>query len=70
MAKKLKVDYKGKWFVIQDELYDLDYEIGTMEDEEITDEFLKDHVESCNYYGIPSYIGDDEVLNKRIELIN
>ena len=38
-----------------------------MEDQEITDEFLKEHVDTCVYYGIPAYIGKDAALNERID---
>ena len=64
-----KIDYKGKYFMLQDDSYylgDMDFEIGTMEDEEITDDFLKIHVINCNYYGIPPYIGDNKHLKEKI----
>ena len=66
--KKLKIDYKGKWFVLQDEVWDdaFETEIGEIDDEDITDEFLEEHIENCMYYGIPEYVGKDENLIKRI----
>lgn len=65
---KYKVDYKGKHYILQDELYeDMDYEVGKMDDHEITDDFLKGHIEACNYYGIPAYLGMDKSLRKRIK---
>lgn len=63
------VDYKGKHFVLQDEVFEDDYSIGEMSDSEITDEFLASHVFDCEYYGIPPYIGKDELLNERIKKI-
>lgn len=72
-----KIDYKGKYFVLQDEVYEdgFEYEIGEMKEEDITDSFLREHVSICNYYGVPPYDGGDGKLNNRIdklteELIN
>ncbi len=60
-------NYKGKHYVIQDELWEMDYGIDEIEDKELTDEFLKSHIEACNYYGIPAYIGKNKKLHKKIE---
>ncbi len=69
---KIKVDYKGKHFVLQDKLSldGLDYPVGEMSDDEITDKFLEQHVSACSYYGIPAYIGDDKSLKERIKKLN
>ena len=66
-----KIDYKGKHFILQDEIMDdmYDYEIGEMNEKEITDDFLKDHVQDCNYYGIPAYVGEDKNLIQAIKEI-
>ena len=67
-----KIDYKGKYFMLQDEdipLDDMDFVIGKMTKEQITEGFLRNHVENCNYYGIPAYIGYDKMLKARIEAI-
>ena len=62
------IDYKGKYFVLQDEIFDdgFDYEIGTIKEDKITDAYLKDHIDACIYYGIPAYIGDDKKLKGRV----
>lgn len=64
-----KIDYKGKWFVLQDEVYNdtWDIEIGEMDDKDITDEFLKEHVEACQYYGIPPVLTSNQELNDRVD---
>ena len=62
-------DYKSKYFVIQDELEDEDYPFfptKEMSHEDMTNEFLKEHVKNANYYGIPAYVGDDKQLQGRI----
>jgi len=75
-----KVDYKGKYFILQDKelvddagvrefMYGEDIVIGEMKEEEITDEFLKYHVNACNYYGIPAYLGSNKELKDRITKI-
>ena len=64
-----KSDYKGKYFVLQDSIDPddwMDIEVGEIEEDEITDEWLQSHVEACIYYGIPAYIGADKKLNERI----
>ena len=60
-------DYKSKHFVLADEDDEMFGSVGTIEDDDITDTFLKDHIEACMYYGIPSYTGSDGVLRERIE---
>ena len=48
-----------------------DIEIGTMKENEITDDFLKGHVDACIYYGIPPVITSDKKLNARVnKLLN
>jgi hypothetical protein len=63
-----QIDYKGKWFVLQDEdivLDFMDYEIGKMSKEDaLKPEFVQEHNENCLYYGIPSYCGKDLDLLK------
>lgn len=65
------IDYKGKYFILQDKVHDecYDFEIGEMEDEEITDEFLHQHVLDCIYYGIPAYIGENKELAAKIDAL-
>ena len=62
-------DYKGKWFVLQDEDIDCDFERKEINIDWVMNEGLKEHVENCLYYGIPSYIGKNEELKKRIEIL-
>ena len=66
-----KIDYKGKYFIITDLDYEndlgFDFEIGRITADEITDELLKEHCEATLYYGIPSYIGKDIELNRRVK---
>lgn len=66
-----EIDYKGKYFVIADLDYEdehgIDFEVGQITADEITDEWLKGHCEATLYYGIPSYIGKDVELNKRVK---
>lgn len=66
---KFLIDYKGKYFIIADSIDENEMSVGTIEDEEITDEFLKDHIELCQHYGIPPYIGYDENLEERINYL-
>lgn len=71
MEKTYKMsDYKGKHFVLQDTIdpdSPFDFEIGEIKESEITDAWLREHVEASIYYGIPAAITKDELLNKRIE---
>lgn len=61
------IDYKGKWEIIQDKIEeDYDIVVGYIEEQDITDDYLENHVTSCIYYGIPPYIGSDEKLKDRI----
>lgn len=70
-----QIDYKGKWFILQDkdrfdeDGYGMDYSIGEIDIDDISDEFLEDHVENCMYYGIPAYLGNNEELLDRIKII-
>lgn len=60
-----KVDYKGKYFTIQDELYECDFSIGTITKKEILNkDFIKKHKATCDYYGIPPAITSDKDLLK------
>jgi len=65
-----KVDYKGKYFILQDKDYldDMDLIIGTMSKEGAMEpEFVEYHKETCLYYGIPAYLGKDQELKKIYE---
>lgn len=68
--KKIAIDYKGKHFIIQDEIDEdcFDIEDPYVDVERIIgdDKLLLQHIQDCNYYGIPSYIGSDKDLKKRI----
>lgn len=55
------VDYKGKATVIQDELFELDIEVGTITKDQAIEESPM-RKEDAEYYGIPAYIGDDKDL--------
>ena len=65
-----KIDYKGKYFILQDpntpDEYGMDFEIGEMKEDQLTDSFLLAHNEACRYYGIPAYIGSDVNLKERL----
>lgn len=67
--KKIAVDYKGKYFIIQDEdtLDDMDFVVPYMDVEYVLTKGLKTHVAECIYYGIPAYIGSDKELKEKIE---
>ena len=65
--KYFLVGYKGKHFVIQDKEDYLSLTYGTITDKELTEDYLKAHVSNCIYYGIPAYIGSNNILNKRID---
>ena len=63
------LDYKGKYFTLQDEGMELDdiydYPIGTMTKEQVLEpSFVADHAEACRYYGIPPYYGKDKDLSE------
>lgn len=69
---KLKaIDYKGKYFVLQDEAIEEDFVIDYVDTEHIVnnEEALREHVSTCNYYGIPAYLGGDVDLHERINEI-
>jgi len=66
-----KIDYKGKYFTIQDHVFDGedhlvdDIVIGEITKEEcLESDFVKLHKEICKHYGIPPYIGDDKELKR------
>lgn len=64
-----KIDYKDKYFIIQDEEYKddcgLDFVIGRISKAEaMKPDFVKTHKINCRYYGIPPYIGGDKDLRK------
>jgi len=71
MGKIVASDYKGKWFVLQDE--DVEDEYDLVRDEIdvhwVMGEGLQEHVENCRYYGIPAYIGKNEELKAKIKKI-
>lgn len=70
IRKYKAIAYKGgKWFILQDEAYNdiWDIEIGEMDDEDITDEFLKEHVDNCIHYGIPPVLTSNQELNDRVD---
>jgi len=66
-----KIDYKGKHFVICDDncVDDIDFVTGDIRHDELTEEFLRGHVELCMYYGIPPYVGDNEDILEKIQNI-
>lgn len=61
------IDYKGKYYIYQDADFELDnawdFVEDTIESEEITNKDFLEHLENCQYYGIPAYIGRDKRLN-------
>ncbi|HRF70618.1 MAG TPA: hypothetical protein PKV66_04235 [Candidatus Pelethenecus sp.] len=67
------IDYKGKWFVLQDkgipDPQELDIIINEVESGDLDNDWLEEHVENSMYYGIPAYIGEDKILNERIKTI-
>lgn len=70
MKKFYKVNYKDKWFVIQDKLFEDDIKIGTITKEEAIDEDISAwHKDACKYYGISPYIGNDKDLKKIYEIL-
>ena len=70
MTKIIASDYKGKWFVLEDEDNSFGYERKEINVDWVMGEGLQDHVENCRYYGIPAYTGSDKDLNEKIEKIN
>lgn len=61
----LKIDYKGKHFILQDTKGELDFIVGGMLKEHALEEgFVAEHTMICRYYGIPPYIGEDEEMRK------
>jgi hypothetical protein len=69
MKKIIADDYKGKWFVLQDEDVECEYERKEINVEYVMNEGLKEHIENCRYYGIPSYHGDNKELKEKIAKI-
>lgn len=69
MKKIIAEDYKGKWFILQDEDIESDYERKEINVEWVMNEGLREHVENCLYYGIPTYIGDNKELKEKIAKI-
>ena len=67
MKKIIAEDYKGKWFSLQDEDIESWYERKEINVEWVMNEGLKEHVENCDYYGIPPYIGDNQELKDKIK---
>lgn len=68
MKKIIASDYKGKWFVLQDEDTpdDFSYERKDVNVDWAMNEGLAEHISNCNYYGIPVYIGDNQELKDKI----
>jgi len=62
------IDYKGKYFIIQDkESFNEDWDFinwAITKEEATKKDFVKEHKENCEYYGIPAYIGSDKDLLK------
>lgn len=69
--KMKAIDYKGKHFIIVDDIDGDDCENQYIDVSKIieSDDLLLAHVESCNYYGIPAYLGKDKDLHARIKAI-
>lgn len=71
-SKIVAIDYKGgKCFILIDseKLTDDDFIRKEINVEYVINEGLKEHVENCIYYGIPPVLTEDELLNKRIKII-
>jgi len=62
-------DYKGKWFILQDENIPANFTRKEINTEYVMNEGLMEHVENCLYYGIPAYIGQDQELLDKIEIL-
>lgn len=70
--KKIALDYKGKHFILADENQGEDEVLNEYVDcEKIinSDKLLEEYIEDCIYYGIPTYLGEDKKLKKRIKKI-
>lgn len=67
------IDYKGKHFILQDEVDEdgWDIEDPYVDADKIAadDNLLAQHIQDCDYYGIPPYLGKDEKIKDRIEKI-
>ncbi len=57
------VDYKGKFTIIQDELHELDNEVGKISKSEAILQ-AKERRNLADYYGVPAYIGENKILKK------
>ena len=61
-------DYKGKHFVIQDELWELDEPYfptsKITKEEALKPNFVERHKECCKHFGISAYIGKDKEMKK------
>ncbi len=66
MNKMLKmIDYKGKYFILCDSDATGDEYCGSIKYEDaLKKDFIESHLEKCNYYGIPAYLGYDAELKK------
>jgi len=64
-----RIDYKGKYhYWLDEELTEpLDMVIEELNVSSLTDDDIYSHVDSCVYYGIPAYTGNNEELNKRVK---
>ena len=71
--KKVAVDYKGKYFTIQDrdieDPYGMDFVVEYVDVRHVLTKGLEEHVANCLYYGIPPYIGRDKKLLSKISKI-
>ena len=69
--KYILIDYKGKHDILATSDYELDlfmdYKTGEIDEKDITDSWLKNHVDASIYYGVPALLGRNEALDKRIE---
>jgi len=63
MKRFYLIDYKEKFTVIVDKLYELDYAVGTISKEQAIKEADK-RLELADRFGVAAYIGDDKDLKK------
>jgi len=63
------VDYKGKHYIWQDEVFDdgFDYKMGEIDETKLTDWEIINHIKLSDYYGVPCYIGVNKDLMTRID---
>lgn len=72
MKKFNTIDYKGKYYIIQDKEIqdDMDIIIGEIsKDSALDPDYILNHKENCCYYGIPCYSGKDEEMLKAYKQI-